>query len=214
MLRTIRDAKPQSIAELARLTKGGEPNLLRTLGKLEAFGLLEMRTASARAGGDGLMLHLDIDPYAMRDKIRSQPRAVTLRPRTGLAVGRCFRAREFGLFSRTGAFSLHSPPQRLFRAPGEPAGSAKKSASGSPCGGSRMISRALGRARPRGRARDRSARVGRPRRFEKRGRAAPSRAYVSGNRGSISAIPPICQAIFSSSVGSAGRGPRGATVLR
>jgi predicted transcriptional regulator len=40
----FRDAKPQSVAELARLTHRAEPNLLRTLNKLEAFGLLEMRT--------------------------------------------------------------------------------------------------------------------------------------------------------------------------
>jgi predicted transcriptional regulator len=75
LLRTIRDAKPQSVAELARLTKRGEPNLLRTLGKLEAFGLLEMRTVgrrhvpTAKVG----MLHLDIDPYAMNDKIEVSP---------------------------------------------------------------------------------------------------------------------------------------------
>jgi predicted transcriptional regulator len=31
LLRTIRDAKPQSVAELARLTNRAEPNLLRTL---------------------------------------------------------------------------------------------------------------------------------------------------------------------------------------
>jgi predicted transcriptional regulator len=47
LLRLLRDAKPQSVAELARLTNRAEPNLLRTLNKLEAFGLVEMRT------GDG-----------------------------------------------------------------------------------------------------------------------------------------------------------------
>ena len=71
LLRIIRDAKPQSVAELARLTDRAEPNLLRTLGKLEAFGLLEMRSVDRRrvpivkVG----MLRLDIDPYAMADKI-------------------------------------------------------------------------------------------------------------------------------------------------
>ena len=43
LLRVIRDSRPQSVAELARLTNRAEPNLLRTLSKLEAFGLLEMR---------------------------------------------------------------------------------------------------------------------------------------------------------------------------
>ena len=44
LLRIIRDKRPQSVAELARLTKRAEPNLLRTLGKLEAFGLIEMQS--------------------------------------------------------------------------------------------------------------------------------------------------------------------------
>ena len=71
LLRTIRDAKPQSVAELARLTNRAEPNLLRTLGKLEAFGLLEMRTVDRRRVPTPIigMLHLDIDPYTMSDKI-------------------------------------------------------------------------------------------------------------------------------------------------
>src|SRR5580658_6774403 len=71
LLRTIRDAKPQSVAELARLTNRAESNLLRTLGKLEAFGLLEMRTIDRRRVPTTNIgkLHLDIDPYAMSDKI-------------------------------------------------------------------------------------------------------------------------------------------------
>ena len=75
LLRTIRDAKPQSVAELARLTNRAEPNLLRTLSKLEAFGLLEMRTIDRRrvpTTNIG-MLHLAIDPYAMSDKIEIRP---------------------------------------------------------------------------------------------------------------------------------------------
>ena len=71
LLRTIRDAKPQSVAELARLTNRAESNLLRTLGKLEAFGLLEMQTIDRRRVPTTKIarLHLDIDPYAMSDKI-------------------------------------------------------------------------------------------------------------------------------------------------
>jgi predicted transcriptional regulator len=68
LLRTIRDAKPQSVAELARLTGRAEPNLLRTLGKLEAFGLVERRrvpTVLVRK------LHVEIDPYVMADKIET-----------------------------------------------------------------------------------------------------------------------------------------------
>jgi len=75
LLRTIRDAKPQSIAELARLTNRAEPNLVRTLGKLEAFGLLEMRTINRRRVPTAKvgMLHVEIDPYAMRDRIEASP---------------------------------------------------------------------------------------------------------------------------------------------
>lgn len=70
LLRVIRDARPQSVAELARLTNRAEPNLLRTLSKLEAFGLLEMRIVDRRRVPTTTVgtLHLDIDPYAMTDK--------------------------------------------------------------------------------------------------------------------------------------------------
>jgi predicted transcriptional regulator len=74
LLRTIRDAKPQSVAELARLTNRAEPNLLRTLGKLEAFGLLEMRTIDRRRVPTVMVdtLHVEIDPYAMADRIETR----------------------------------------------------------------------------------------------------------------------------------------------
>jgi predicted transcriptional regulator len=77
LLRTIRDAKPQSVAELARLTNRAEPNLLRTLAKLEAFGLLEMRLVGRRRVPTALVgvLHVEIDPYVMADRIESRPAA-------------------------------------------------------------------------------------------------------------------------------------------
>lgn len=75
LLRTIRDAKPQSVAELARLTHRAEPNLLRTLAKLEAFGLVEMHTINRRRVPVAKLekLHLEIDPYAMADRIEARP---------------------------------------------------------------------------------------------------------------------------------------------
>jgi predicted transcriptional regulator len=75
LLRTIRDSKPRSVAEPARLTHRAEPNLLRTLGKLEAFGLLEMRTIDRRRVPTAKigMLRLDIDLYAMSDRIEISP---------------------------------------------------------------------------------------------------------------------------------------------
>jgi predicted transcriptional regulator len=75
LLRTIRDAKPQSVAELARLTDRAESNLWRTLDKLEAFGLVELRIIDrrrvplAKVG----VLHLAIDPYEMTDRINASP---------------------------------------------------------------------------------------------------------------------------------------------
>lgn len=75
LLRTIRDARPQSVADLARLTNRAEPNLLRTLGKLEAFGLLEMRTIGRRRVPTVLIdtLRVEIDPYSMADRIETRP---------------------------------------------------------------------------------------------------------------------------------------------
>jgi predicted transcriptional regulator len=74
LLRTIRDAKPQSVAELARLTNRAEPNLLRTLSKLQAFGLIEMRTINRRRVPTAMVetLHVEIDPYAMADRIETR----------------------------------------------------------------------------------------------------------------------------------------------
>lgn len=77
LLRMIRDAQPQSVAELARLANRAESNLLRTLGKLEAFGLLEMRLVGRRRVPTALigMLHVEIDPYAMADRVETRPAA-------------------------------------------------------------------------------------------------------------------------------------------
>ena len=77
LLRTIRDARPQSMAELARLTSRAEPNLLRTLAKLEAFGLIEMQVIGRRRIPIVKLekLRLEIDPYAMADRIEGQPSA-------------------------------------------------------------------------------------------------------------------------------------------
>jgi predicted transcriptional regulator len=75
LLSTIRDAKPQSIAELARLTNRAEPNLLRTLGKLESFGLLSIQTIDRRRVPTVMVdaLRIEIDPCAMSDRIEARP---------------------------------------------------------------------------------------------------------------------------------------------
>jgi predicted transcriptional regulator len=75
LLRTIRDQKPQSVVELAHLTKRAEPNLLRTLGKLEALGLLRMQTIGRRRVPRVTVrsLRVEIDPFTMADRIQARP---------------------------------------------------------------------------------------------------------------------------------------------
>jgi len=71
LMKTIRDEKPQSVAELARLTRRAQPNLLRTLAKLEAFGLVEMKTVNRRKVPMSIVakLRVEIDPYTMADLV-------------------------------------------------------------------------------------------------------------------------------------------------
>jgi len=69
LLATIRDEKPRSIAELAELTGRAAPNLTRTLAKLEAAGLVKMKTVNRRKVPTALVksLRVKIDPYSDRD---------------------------------------------------------------------------------------------------------------------------------------------------
>ena len=73
--RTIRDAKPRSVAALARLTSRAEPGLSRTLEQLEALGLLTMRTVARRRVPTVLVdrVRIEIDPRAMADRIVTTP---------------------------------------------------------------------------------------------------------------------------------------------
>src|SRR6266571_2271493 len=48
LLALIRDRKPGSVAELADLTGRAQPNLTRTLAKLEAAGFVSMKTVGRR----------------------------------------------------------------------------------------------------------------------------------------------------------------------
>jgi predicted transcriptional regulator len=69
LLAVIRDRKPRSIAELAELTGRAAPNLTRTLAKLEAAGLVKMKTVNRRKVPTALAksLRVKIDPYSDRD---------------------------------------------------------------------------------------------------------------------------------------------------
>lgn len=71
LLRVIRDERPQSIADLARLTQRAESNLLRTLGKLEGVGLIELRMVERRKVPVLRIgkLRLEIDPFTLNDRI-------------------------------------------------------------------------------------------------------------------------------------------------
>lgn len=69
LLAVIRDEKPRSIAELAELTGRAAPNLTRTLTKLEAAGLIRMKTVNRRKVPTAQVksLRVKIDPYSDRD---------------------------------------------------------------------------------------------------------------------------------------------------
>ncbi|WEK40771.1 MAG: hypothetical protein P0Y50_03935 [Candidatus Brevundimonas colombiensis] len=71
LLRLIRDEKPESVASLARLTHRAVPNLLRTLGKLEAAGLVAFKEDGKRRAPVSLArrFSVHIDPYSSKDRI-------------------------------------------------------------------------------------------------------------------------------------------------
>jgi predicted transcriptional regulator len=72
LMKIIRDKKPQSVAELAKLAHRAEPNLLRTLAKLQAVGLIEIRSVERRKVPVAVMgkLHVEIDPYGTTHRFK------------------------------------------------------------------------------------------------------------------------------------------------
>lgn len=72
LLALIRDRKPESVAELVKLTGRAQPNLTRTLAKLEAAGFIVM-TVSGRKKTPSLLIRkltVEIDPCAEDDRLR------------------------------------------------------------------------------------------------------------------------------------------------
>jgi len=71
LLAVIRDKKPQSIAELAALTGRAQPNLTRTLGKLEAIGFVRFKTVDRRKVPMASVhsLRINIDPFSQNDRL-------------------------------------------------------------------------------------------------------------------------------------------------
>lgn len=72
LLATIRDRKPQSISELAEITGRAQPNLTRTLAKLEAVGFVRMRIVNRRKVPTASVrtLHVEIDPFSQNDRLK------------------------------------------------------------------------------------------------------------------------------------------------
>ena len=71
LLAVIRDKKPQSIAELAQLTGRAQPNLTRTLGKLEAIGFVRFKNVERRKVPTTIVhsLRINIDPFSQNDRL-------------------------------------------------------------------------------------------------------------------------------------------------
>jgi predicted transcriptional regulator len=72
LLALIRDRKPGSVAELADLTGRAQPNLTRTLAKLEAAGFISMKTVGRRKTPSVSVKRIvvEIDPCSERDRLR------------------------------------------------------------------------------------------------------------------------------------------------
>lgn len=72
LLALIRDSKPSSVTELARATGRAQPNLTRTLAKLEAAGFIEMRTVGRRKAPSAAIrkIVVEIDPFSQNDRLR------------------------------------------------------------------------------------------------------------------------------------------------
>ena len=72
LLAMIRDKKPQSVAELVQLSGRSQPNLTRTLAKLEAAGFITMKLLGRRKAPSAAIrkIVVEIDPYSDRDQLR------------------------------------------------------------------------------------------------------------------------------------------------
>jgi predicted transcriptional regulator len=72
LLAIIRDRKPQSVAELVELSGRSQPNLTRTLAKLEAAGFITLKSLGRRKAPSVTVrkILVEIDPYSDRDELR------------------------------------------------------------------------------------------------------------------------------------------------
>ena len=72
LLALIRDRKPGSVAELVQLTGRAQPNLTRTLAKLEAAGFIRIKTVGRRKAPSATIkkIVVEIDPFSENDQLR------------------------------------------------------------------------------------------------------------------------------------------------
>lgn len=72
LLAVIRDRKPKSVAELVEMTGRAQPNLTRTLAKLEAAGFITMKTVGRRKAPSTAIkkIVVEIDPFSDHDRLR------------------------------------------------------------------------------------------------------------------------------------------------
>ena len=78
LLALIRDRKPGSVAELVQLTGRAQPNLTRTLAKLEAAGFITMKAVGRRKAPSATIkkIVVEIDPFSLRDRLRMARRVM------------------------------------------------------------------------------------------------------------------------------------------
>jgi predicted transcriptional regulator len=72
LLAMIRDRKPQSVAELVQMSGRAQPNLTRTLAKMEAAGFIAMKTVGHRRKAPSVTVKrivVEIDPYSDHDRL-------------------------------------------------------------------------------------------------------------------------------------------------
>ncbi len=71
LLALIRDRQPPSIAALAEMTGRAQPNLTRTLAKLETAGFITMQTVGRRKAPCATIkkIVVEIDPYSNHDRL-------------------------------------------------------------------------------------------------------------------------------------------------
>ena len=72
LLALIRDRNPGSVAELVQLTGRAQPNLTRTLAKLEAAGFIRMKALGRRKAPSTAIrkIVVEIDPFSKNDRLR------------------------------------------------------------------------------------------------------------------------------------------------